>query len=127
MVTRMIDKLVVAQRLLQRLRTAGAALQPGSCDDLVPDVGWDLADAAVIARALAGLTVALPEVVATLKTAVDHARTPVEVDGYFEAMHAAQELVAHTHRMAHNLDPHYGPHGRHPHRRRSPSPDRFGR
>jgi hypothetical protein len=121
-----IDKLVVAQRLLARLRAAGAALQSGPGDELAPDAGWELADAAVIARALAGLTVSLPEVVATLKTAVDHAGTPVEVDGYFEAMRAAEELVAHTHRMAHNLDPHYGPHGRHPHRRRSPSPDRFG-
>jgi hypothetical protein len=122
----MIDKLVVAQRLLARLRTAGAALHPDPRDELGPDAGWELADAAVIARALAGLTVSLPEVVATLKTAVDHAGIPVEIDGYFEAMRAAQELVAQTHRMAHNLDPHYGPHGRHPHRRRSPLPDRFG-
>lgn len=122
----MIDKLVVAQRLLARLRTADTALQSGRRDERAPDVGWELADAAVIARALAGLTVSLPEVVATLKTAVDHAGVPVEIDGYFEAMRAAQELVAHTHRMAHDLDPHYGPHGRHPHRRRPPMPDQFG-
>ena len=114
----LIDKMGQARRLLARLRTADAALQPASRDTLAPDAGWGLADAALIARALAGLTAGLPEVVATLKTAVDHAGTPVEVEGYCEAMHAAQELVSYTHRMAHDLDPHYGPHGRHPHRRR---------
>jgi hypothetical protein len=56
--------------------------------------------------------------VATLKTALDHTGTPVEVDGYLDAMRTAQDLVAHTHRMAHSLDPHYGPHGRHPHHHR---------
>jgi hypothetical protein len=91
-----IQKLVVAaQRLLQRLQTAAPALR-----DTAPD--------GLIARSLAGLTAALPDVIATMKTAIDHAGTPVEVDGYLDAMHAAQELIAHTHRMAHNLDPHYG-------------------
>lgn len=122
----MIDKLGLARRLLARLRTAGAVLATDLGDPLIGDVGWELADAAVLARALAGVTVSQPEVVATLKTAVDHAGTPVEIDGYFEALRAAQELVAQTHRMAHNLDPHYGPHGRHPHPTRSSSPDRFG-
>lgn len=113
----LIEKIGQARRLLARLRAADAALRPGSRDVLIADAGWELADAALIARALAGLTSVLPEVVATLKTAIDHAGTPVEIDGYCEAMHAAQELVSHTYRMAHDLDPHYGPHGRHPHRR----------
>jgi hypothetical protein len=52
------------------------------------------ADAALIARALAGLTAALPEVVATSKTAIDHSGIPVEIDGYCEAMRAAEELVS---------------------------------
>jgi hypothetical protein len=84
----------------------------------VHDAGWDIADAALIARSLAKLTAHLPDVVATLKSALDHTGTPVEVDGYLDAMRTAQDLVAHAHRMAPNLDSHYGPHGRHPHHRR---------
>jgi hypothetical protein len=98
------------------LQAAGAALRDDQCD-LIPDVGWDLADAALVARSLAAVTAYLPEVVATLKTTIDHTGTPVEVEGYLEAMRTAQDLVAHAQRLAHNLDPHYGPHGRHPHRR----------
>jgi hypothetical protein len=56
----MIDKLAVAQRLLARLRAAGAALRSGPGDELAPNAGWELADAALIAQALAGLTVSLP-------------------------------------------------------------------
>jgi hypothetical protein len=113
----MTGKLAVAQQLLLRLRSASAALRDSRAG-LAADLGWDLADAALIARSVADLTTHLPEVIATLKTAVDHAGTPVEVDGYLEALRTAHELVAQTHRMAHDLDPHYGPHGRHPHRRR---------
>jgi hypothetical protein len=42
------------------------------------DAGWDLGDAALVARALADLSAQLPAVIATVKTAVDHAGTPVE-------------------------------------------------
>jgi hypothetical protein len=40
----------------------------------------DLADTALIARSLAGLTACLPDVIATMKTAIDHAGTPMKVD-----------------------------------------------
>jgi hypothetical protein len=110
-------KLFLAQRLLRALRAAGAALH-GTDTVRAADAGWGLGDAALIARALADLSAQLPAVIATVKTAVDHAGTPVEVEGYLEALGSAEQLVAHTHRMAHDLDPHYGPHGRHPHHRR---------
>lgn len=110
-------KLCLAQRLLVALRAAGGALR-GMDTVGAADAGWDLGDAALVARALADLSAQLPAVIATVKTAVDHCGTPVEVEGYLDALGSAEQLVAHTHRMAHDLDPHYGPHGRHPHPRR---------
>lgn len=65
---------------LLRLRTTAAALRETSRDGLAPDAGLDLADTALIARSLAGLTACLPDVIATMKTAIDHAGTPMKVD-----------------------------------------------
>ena len=73
-----IGTLSLAQRLLVALRAAGAALR-ATDTACAADAGWELGDAALIARALADLSAQLPAVIATVNTAVDHAGTPVEV------------------------------------------------
>jgi len=66
--------------LLSRLRTASAALRD-SGDDLAADLGWDLADAALIAQSVADLTTHLPSSSPTLKQR-SITQGHLEVEGY---------------------------------------------
>jgi hypothetical protein len=110
------DKIVVAQRLLRRLQAAGAALRndPG---DLVPDAGWDIADAALLARSLAELTAHLPEGVATLKPRSPTPAHPSRSTATSMPCGPLEKIWWPTPTAWHTASTRtYGPHGRHPHR-----------